>query len=46
MSDLYLPHVEKAQHPLAFNPNLFSATQLSGSTIEKEPYEVLFSVEG
>lgn len=45
LSDTSLSHLEQAHDPLAFHSGRFSETQLGWSTLEKEAYAVLASVE-
>lgn len=44
-ADLSLPHSEQRHEPLAFHSGRFDPTQMGWSTIEKEAYAVLASVE-
>lgn len=45
IEDLSKPHAEQPHEPLAFHSGRFSATELGWSTLEKEAYAVLASVE-
>lgn len=45
LTDISLPHSDQAHDPLAFHSGVFSATQIGWSTVEKEAYAVLASIE-